>query len=135
MGQPLRVLIIDDSPDDAFLAADHLHRAGYELTWRRVETEAGLTASLRSDTWDLILSDYHMPGFSGMEALQICKESMPDVPFLLVSGSISEAAVAEALRAGVDAYASKDRAADLGLVAERELRQAALRAAALPSRD
>jgi CheY-like chemotaxis protein len=122
MGQPLRVLIVDDSSDDAFLTADNLRRAGYDPIWHRVETEQDLTASLSRDTWDVILSDYNLPTFSGMQALRIYKESELDIPFLLVSGSISGVALAEALRAGVDAYVSKDHASELGSVVERQLR-------------
>src|SRR5580704_4882389 len=100
MTQPLKVLMIEDCEDDAFLATDQLRRAGYDPTCHRVETAPDVEAALAREPWDLILSDYNLPGLSGLKALQIYRDSGLDIPFVFMSGSIGEVAVAHALRAG-----------------------------------
>ena len=127
MGQPLKVLMIEDSEEDAYLASDHLQRAGYDLTFNRVDTAPDVKAALAREKWDLILSDYNLPGLSGLQALQVYKASGLDIPFLVMSGSIGEASVAQALRTGAHDYVSKDHAAVLGFVVENALRESAIR--------
>jgi phosphoserine phosphatase RsbU/P len=127
MGRPLKVLMIENSEDDAVLAAYELQRAGYDLTSHRVETGPDLAAALARETWDLILSDYNLPGFSGLHALHIVKDSGLNIPFLLRSGTISEGALAEALRAGAHGHVSKDRASVLAPAVEHVLRECASR--------
>jgi len=129
MRHALKVLMVEDSDNDAFLAVDRLRRAGYDLTYQRVETEPDLKDALAREKWDLILSDYNLPCLGALQALQICKDLGPDIPFVVMSGSIGEEAVAELLRSGAHDYVSKDRASGLGLVVENELREAASRVA------
>lgn len=128
MATPLKALIVENSENDALLIADSLAQAGYAPDWQQVETAPQLTAALDSATaWELIISDYSMPGFSGMQALAIYKRFGLDIPFLLVSGSIGEERAVEAMRSGVHDYIIKDRMQRLGPAVERELREAANR--------
>ena len=70
---PLRVLVVEDSPDDAALAMRELARGPWQVSWRRIETRTELEAALSSQAWDIVLADYSLPGFSGIEALRICR--------------------------------------------------------------
>src|ERR1700704_3759802 len=88
-GRPLRVLILEDRPEDAELVLHELRRAGYELNWRRVDEEAGFKANLDPEL-DLILADYHQPQFNASRALKIMQEAGLDIPFVIVSGAIGE---------------------------------------------
>ena len=128
MPTPLKVLIVENSENDALLIADCLGDAGYAVNWDRVETARELSHALAgTDTWDLILSDYTMPGFGGLEALKIYQASGLDIPFILVSGSIGEERAIEAMHAGVHDYIMKDHTQRLGPAIDRELREAANR--------
>lgn len=119
---PLRLLLAEDSEEDEFLLLRHLRKAGYDPIIHRVQTAETLRDALSKGPWDLIVSDYQMPGFSGMEALAICKEETPDCPFLLVSGTIGEEIAVEAMRAGANDYLLKGNFARLGPAIDRELR-------------
>jgi CheY-like chemotaxis protein len=103
MPEPIRVLIIEDSETDALLMIRELDRNGFEVTFKRVFCAPDLEISLKQ-TWDIILSDYNMPGFSGTEALQIAQTVQPDLPFVLVSGVVSEDIAAEVMKAGARDY-------------------------------
>lgn len=128
MATPLKVLIVENSENDALLIADCLSQAGYQVDWRQVETAPQLTAALDSgEPWDLVVSDYSMPGFSGLRALEIYKCTGLDIPFILVSGSVGEERAVEAMRSGVHDYIMKDRMQRLGPAVDRELREAANR--------
>jgi signal transduction histidine kinase len=128
MATPLKVLIVEDSEDDALLITDCLRQAGYDPDWRGIETADQLGAALASpEPWELILSDYSMPGFSGLEALRLYRNSGRDIPFILVSGSVGEERAVEAMRAGVQDYIMKDHLQRLGPAVDRELREAASR--------
>jgi signal transduction histidine kinase len=128
MATPLKALIVENSENDALLIADSLAQSGYAPDWQRVETAPQLTAALDSArAWDLVISDYSMPGFSGLHALAIYQRFGLDIPFLLVSGSIGEERAVEAMRSGVHDYIMKDRMQRLGPAVERELREAANR--------
>jgi len=121
--RPLRILLAEDSEEDAILLERHLRKSGYDPVVRRVETATGLRSALLEGAWDLIISDYQMPGFSGMQALSICKTLDLDVPFLLVSGTIGEEIAVEAMRAGATDYLLKGNLARLGPAIDRELRE------------
>ena len=86
---PLRALLVEDSPDDAELLVRHLDKGGYRVDWTRIENPGELRAALADGTWDIIVSDYFMPGFTAPDALTIVKEVGLDVPFIIVSGSSS----------------------------------------------
>ncbi len=124
MGSSLRLLIVDDAEADATLMKRELRRSGYELTTRRVDTAEGVTGALSSEPWDLVLSDFQMPGLTGFEALRLVREHSADLPFVVVSGTIGEELAVELLRAGANDYLLKDRMARLGAAVERALREA-----------
>jgi PAS domain S-box-containing protein len=124
MSRPLRVLIVEDSEDDARLLADALRRGGYPPTWRRVETAPAMTDALTGEPWDLVIADYRLPAFSGPAALALVKESGIDVPFIVVSGTIGEVEAVTALKAGAHDFLLKDNLARLVPAVERELREA-----------
>ena len=82
MTASLRTLIIDDSADDVDLLIRDLRREGYDVSAERTDTEAGLRAALQDQSWDVVLCDFNMPRFSGLDALRIVRERNPDVPFM-----------------------------------------------------
>lgn len=129
MKQPLRVLLVEDSNDDAILLLRQLKRGGYEVVHERVESAEDLIAALDRQRWDIVVSDYAMPGFSGLDALRIVQARQGDVPFLLVSGQIGEDMAVAAMKAGAHDYLMKDKLARLVPAVERELREAEVRRA------
>ena len=108
----LRVLHLEDSEIDHLLAIAHLQQGGRPVQTLRVESEAGFRAALEED-WDAILSDYNLPGFSGLEALEILKESGRLLPFIIVSGEIGEETAVQAMRNGANDYLLKSNLARL----------------------
>src|SRR4030043_1106846 len=108
MGSPLRVLIVEDSEEDTLLIVRELKRGVFDLIHERVETAESMKAALSTKTWDLILADYSMPHFSGLEALKLLKASGLGLPFIIVSGSIGEDVAVEAMKAGAQDYLMKN---------------------------
>jgi two-component system sensor histidine kinase UhpB len=129
MAQPLKALLVEDSEDDALLLALILKQGGYDLTSERVDTPETMRAALERQTWDLVVSDYVMPRFSGLAALRILQEKGLDLPFIIVSGHIGEETAVAAMKAGAHDYLMKDRLARLVPAVERELREADVRRA------
>ena len=127
MSVPLRILIIEDSEDDAVLMLLELRRNGYEPTSERVDSAEAMSAALDRQTWDLIISDYAMPRFSMSTALAMVQEKGLDLPFIVVSGAIGEEAAVAAMRAGAHDYVMKGNIARLAPAVERELREAEMR--------
>jgi PAS domain S-box-containing protein len=113
MPQPLKVLIVEDNPSDAELVLAELHRAGFEPEWQRVDSEAAFLEKLEVG-WDLVLSDFQMPGFTGLRALELLRQSGLEIPFILISGTIGEDIAVAAIRGGAADYLMKDRLARLG---------------------
>jgi len=111
-GRPLRVLHIEDSELDHELMLAHLRRGGLQVITERVESEAEFRAALQQD-WDVVLSDFNLPGFSGLIALEVLKESGRLVPFIIVSGEIGEDVAVEAMRNGASDYLLKNNLARL----------------------
>jgi len=126
---PLRVLIVEDSEEDALLLLRELKRGGYAPTYKRVATASATKAALESERWDLVIGDHSMPGFSGTAALALVRERGVDVPFICVSGTISEEQAVSAMKAGASDYFAKGQLARLVPAIERELREAKGRAA------
>lgn len=126
---PLRVLFIEDTASDTELAARQLEKGGVACIWRRVETEAALRQELQDFQPDVILSDFALPAFGGLEALAIARECAPDVPFVFVSGTIGEERAIEALKRGAVDYVLKTGMARLVPAVERALEHAALQKA------
>ncbi|MDD3982081.1 MAG: response regulator [Spirochaetales bacterium] len=131
MGGPIRILYVEDSPDDAELVIHSLVKAGWEPVFERVKTAEGMQRVLHKEQWDIILSDYSLPGFSGLAALEILKKSGLDIPFIIVSGAIGEETALDVIKAGANNYVMKNRLHRLPLAMERELNDAAARRDAL----
>jgi PAS domain S-box-containing protein len=123
----LRLLLAEDSEDDAELLQMHLRRDGYELETIRVDTPEAMVEALGGREWDLIISDYQMPNFTGAGALELYNESGLDIPFILVSGRIGDELAVQMLKAGAHDYIPKDNMARLGASIQREMRGARLR--------
>jgi PAS domain S-box-containing protein len=124
----LRVLLIEDSEDDALLLVRTLRRGGYDTTWERVDTAADMEAALDGRSWDLVISDHSMPAFSSSAALGLLRsKGFVDLPFIIVSGQIGEDAAVAAMKAGAHDYLMKDNLARLNSAIERELREAGVR--------
>ena len=128
MGTPLRVLLVEDSENDALLLLRQLKRGGYEPSSRRVDTAPEMEAALEEGVWDLVISDHSMPAFSSLAALDLLRgKGFVDLPFIIVSGRIGEDAAVSAMKAGAHDYIMKDNLARLNSAIERELREAEVR--------
>jgi two-component system cell cycle sensor histidine kinase/response regulator CckA len=123
----LKVLLVEDSVDDAELISLELKRSGLNTDMIRVENEAEFCDALDSGPWDLIISDFRLPTFSGMDAFSIFESHGVDIPFIMVSGTIGEEAAVEAMRRGVSDYLMKGNLKRLAPAIERELRDSAHR--------
>ncbi|HEV3028033.1 MAG TPA: hybrid sensor histidine kinase/response regulator [Planctomycetota bacterium] len=123
----LRVLIVEDSEDDAQLMLHELRRGGYAPKHRRVETEDGMREAVSSGPWDVVLADYSLPQFSGANALALLRKTGLDLPFIIVSGAIGEATAVAAMKAGAHDYVMKNNLSRLVPAVERELRDAVVR--------
>ena len=129
MNKPIKVLIVEDSEDDAILALRALHRGGFDPTHQRVQTAADLQGALAQERWDAVISDFSMPGFTGLDALGIFRSAGLDIPFILISGTIGEATAVAAMKAGASDYMMKSSLARLAPALERELKETQMRAA------
>jgi hypothetical protein len=124
METPIRILLVEDSEDDAILLTEMLRSGGFAPSTRRVMDRDALQAALGQGPWDIVLSDYAMPDFDGLTAYRLLRQHDPDTPFIFVSGHIGEERAVEAMQHGVSDYISKDRLARLVPAVERELRDA-----------
>ncbi len=125
----MRVLIVEDCPDDAELLCAELAQSGEEIVYRRVDSAVDMRAALDQEDWDIVISDHSMPRFSSGEALETLKASGKDIPFILYSGDISEQTAVSAMHAGVHDFVRKGDAARLVPLVQRELRNAETRIA------
>jgi signal transduction histidine kinase len=126
---PLKVLLVEDSQADAELVLLELRRCGFRTEHRRVESSPAMAEALAAADWDLVLSDYRLPGYGGMVALEQVQASGHDIPFILVSGAIGEEVAVDALKAGAHGFVSKDNLGRLGPAVGRELKEALARQA------
>ncbi|MGD9613556.1 MAG: PAS domain S-box protein, partial [Kiritimatiellia bacterium] len=133
MNAPLRLLLIEDSEDDALLLLRELKHGGLDVTHTRVETLDGLESALDAEAWDIAVSDFMLPDFNGLDALERIKARQPDLPFIMVSGKLGEDAAVEAMRAGAKDYITKGNLSRLVPAVRRELEEAANRRAKLQS--
>jgi len=117
----LKLIIVEDSEDDALLLSLELKRGGYQVEYLRVETSEELRTALKNDQWDLIISDHVLPDFSAPEALNVLKESGLDLPFIIVSSIIDQDIAVAAMKAGAHDYIMKDNLARLIPLVERAL--------------
>ncbi|MBW2006153.1 MAG: PAS domain S-box protein, partial [Deltaproteobacteria bacterium] len=121
--KPLHLLILEDNPDDAELAVKELEREGFTVEWSRVDTEKAFRKAL-DEKPDLILTDYKLPSFSGLAALEIRRKLAADIPSILISGTIGEEVAVECMKAGATDYVLKDRLSRLVPVVKRALKEA-----------
>ena len=127
MAKPLRILIVEDSEDDALLVIREVERGGYDTTFERVETAEAMTSALEKQAWDIIIADYRLPHFSAPESLKLFHQSGLDLPFIVISGTIGEETAVEMMKAGAHDYLMKDNLTRLVPAIERELREAEVR--------
>jgi PAS domain S-box-containing protein len=122
MAEPLRVLIVEDSLEDAFLIVRELSGGGFEVISERVASAVAMQVALDVHPWDLIISDYTIPGFGGPAALALYQQKDLDIPFIIVSGVVGEALAVEMVKAGAHNYVMKDQLGRLVPAVRQELR-------------
>lgn len=125
----LRALIVEDSEFDALILVNHLRQGGWRVESKRVATAEAFSQELQIGNWDLVLCDHFMPGFSAPQALVLYKQSGKDMPFIIVSGGIEEGVAIEAMKSGAHDFMTKGSPGRLVPAIQRELREAAVRAA------
>jgi PAS domain S-box-containing protein len=125
---PLRVLMIEDLEDDALLLIRTLRKSGYEPKAERVQTAEDMTLALFNHPWDIILCDFHLPGFSGIDAIALLKKMDIDIPLIIVSGAIGEEMALDCIHRGASDYIMKGNLARLGLAVQRALEKKEMRA-------
>ena len=123
-GHPVRVLIVEDSRDDADLMIRHLRKGGFKPKTQRVESASGLSSALENERWDIVLCDHNMPGFDSVEALSIINESGLDLPFLLISDALPGDIANKLLSNGAKATLSKQEMGNLVPAVVKELQHA-----------
>src|SRR6266568_2159065 len=127
VAEKLRILLVEDSPNDAELIQRELKRGGLDFRSRRVQTEADFRRELDEFQPHLVISDFSMPQFNGRKALAIARESRADIPFIFISGTIGENVAVDMMKAGADDYVMKNNLARLLPALKRELREAEVR--------
>ena len=126
-GRPLKVLMIDDSDDDAALCLRELARSGYQVSYEQLSRAEDLHRALIAKQWDVVLCDYTMPSFSGVEALQILRATDSETPFIFVSGTLGEENAVAAVKGGAQDYVIKDNLTRLAPAVSRALQEAEVR--------
>lgn len=127
MTVPLRALIVEDSEDDTALLVRHLSRGGFDVVHERVDNAADMRDALRGREWDIVISDYSMPRFDGLAAVELMRELYPDIPIIIISGTVGEDVAVEAVKRGAHDYIMKSNLIRLIPSIERELREAEVR--------
>ena len=122
----IKVLAVEDSADDCELVLNELSQAGFMVVHKRVETSAALRDALKNETWDVVICDHNLPALDSESALKIVQEMADDIPFIVVSGHISEALAIRAMQLGARDFVRKDNLSRLGLAVEREVKQAVM---------
>ncbi len=121
MGTPIRVLVVEDSEDDTLLIVRELTSAGYEVKYQRVDSPRSLSLACDSGEWDLVISDFSMPHFSGTDALRYVRSRHMEIPFIFVSGTMGEDTAVTAMRNGAQDYLVKGYLRRLAPAVQREL--------------
>jgi CheY-like chemotaxis protein len=125
--QPIQVLIVEDNPGDAMAVVRQLEEDGFDVTWQRVETEAAYLAALHPQL-DIVLTDFNLPTFSAVAAVDLLMKSNLDVPIIVVSGNIEDEIAVNLLRAGAADFLLKDRLGRLGDAVRGAMEERRLRA-------
>jgi phosphoserine phosphatase RsbU/P len=125
MSKPLKILLVEDSERDAALLVLYLRRGGYEPVIQRVEREADMKKKLASDHFDVIVSDFNLPGFSGFEAIRTLNESGKKIPLIVLSGEINEKIISGVKEAGAKHYLAKYEMRQIVPTIERALKEGA----------
>jgi len=120
----LNILLVEDSEDDAALIERKLRKNGYNLNLKRVEDGKQMERALKENIWDLIISDYILPHFSGKQALNLVKKKLDEVPLILVSGKIGEAIAVDMLKKGASDFVMKDNLTRLPSAVDHSLEDA-----------
>src|ERR1035437_91067 len=124
MNTPVSVLIVDDSTGDTGLIVRQLQKDGFDVHHQRVETAQQMLEALHAGVWDVVLSDFKVPGFGAAQALALLHESGQDLPYIVVSGLIGEEEAVDLMHSGAHDYVMKDHLARLGAVVRREMKEA-----------
>lgn len=119
----LRILIIEDSEDDVLLVTSQIKKGGYDIYYERVDTAEEMRGALKEKSWDIILSNFQMPHFNGLEALELLISFGIDVPFIIISGTTGEETAVEVMKAGAQDYIMKNNIHRLLPAIEREVRE------------
>ena len=120
-------MLVEDNDDDAALVERTIRKSGWNIEFRRVETAHDFRQALEDHTWDVVLSDFHLPSFDAFTALRIAQEAKLDAPFIIVSGTVGEDSAVAAMKAGAHDYVMKSNLTRLVPAVERELQEAANR--------
>lgn len=134
MSRELRVLLIEDVDDDATLILRQLRLGGFLPQAQRVDTLEAVSAALQAQSWDVVLCDYSLPGFTALDAFALVRRHHAELPFIIVSGTLGPEKAVECMHAGVSDFILKDRLGRLPSAIEHELAEVALRAAAAHTR-
>lgn len=129
LSSPLKMLIVEDSEDDALLLLRELKKGGIEPYSELVASEERLTLALRDNTWDIVITDHNMPGFSSFRVLELTRKYCADLPVIIVSGTIGEGVAVTAMKAGAQDYIMKDNLSRLIPAIDREVREGSMRQA------
>ncbi|HEY3417815.1 MAG TPA: response regulator, partial [Armatimonadota bacterium] len=124
MSQPLYVLLVEDSADDALLLIEALREGGFAPTWAQVQTAEEFRQACNEQPWEIVIADYLLPRFSGLAALRLVQEIGCDLPVIVVSGKAGEETTVEAMRAGARDYLRKDNLVRLAPAVRREVQEA-----------
>lgn len=127
MTHPLRIILIEDSEQDAAEILQRIHDGGYQTEVRQVTQEEEMIQALEEGPWDLVITEYMVPGFSSFSVLRLLKERGLDTPLIIVSGSLNEATAVQAMQEGATDYIYKDNLMRLLPAVEREVRDAGIR--------
>lgn len=127
MSDRLRVLLVEDSDDDTVLILRELKRAGFDFEYKITENWQDFVHYLSQESWDVVLSDYSLPTFNGLDAIEKVREVDKDLPFILVSGAVGEETAVAALKAGAQDFITKNNLSRLVPVIQRELKEAETR--------
>lgn len=126
--KPLNVLIVEDNEDDLDFMLRTLQRGGYKLNHKCVDNEQSLVNALKAQDWDIVLTDFNLPQFSGANTVSLIRETLElDVPIIVVSGAIGEETAVQLIKAGAQDYVLKDKLARLPVAVEREFSAAQAR--------